>query len=519
MKENFYNYIILFINKYLMHSPYKILLKNFFIKLIPMITSLIIIGIALMGFVNYIKQHGKSSLDFVQNPAKIFKTNKDFPTLNSLAGCLEAKEEVMDIINFLKNTEKYKQIGAKIPRGLLFIGPPGTGKTLLAKAIATETKVPFFSISGSDFIEMFVGVGASRVRHMFEQAKKHTPCILFIDEIDAIGKKRGWGIGGNDEREQTLNSLLVEMDGFDTINGLIIIAATNRPDVLDSALLRPGRFDRKIILGLPDIKGRKAILQMHLKKINIRNNIDFFIHILAQNTSGFSGADLANLVNESALIAVKHNRNYVKIKDIEEARDKIAFGKERHMIMDIKDKTIIAYHEAGHAIIQAFIDKNKDFRLHKVTIIPRGNSLGSTMFTLSKDIINYSKKYLLNQICCSLGGRIAEFIIFNDVTSGAESDIESATKIARNIVCKWGMSKLGPINFNLEKNIKENNSEKTSQLIDSQVQIIIKNEYIRASKIILKHKKSLNKISEALLKYETINGNLIYEIIKKSNLI
>jgi cell division protease FtsH len=401
------------------------------------------------------------------------------------------------------------------------VGPPGTGKTLLARAVAGEAEVPFFSISGSDFVEMFVGVGAARVRDMFEQGRKSAPCIIFIDEIDAVGRQRGSGLGGgNDEREQTLNSLLVEMDGFDGHEGVIIIAATNRPDVLDHALLRPGRFDRQIVIDLPDLNGRAEILRVHAKKIKLSKEVD--LHLVARNTPGFSGADLANLLNESALIAARHNKNEVFANDIDEAREKISYGRERRKLIDDEDKRIVAYHEAGHAIVQAVIDDGR-LPLHKVTIIPRGQSLGSTMFAPTKDILNHGFKQLLNRLCTLMGGRAAEELEFGSGTSGAASDIKIATKFARHMVCDWGMSSMGPIAFGdahdqifLAKEMTRTHgySEETARRIDSEIHRLLDEQYQRARDVLTKNREALDKVAAALLEHETIEGKHVHEILE-----
>ena len=406
------------------------------------------------------------------------------------------------------------------------VGPPGTGKTLLAKAVAGEAEVPFFSISGSDFVEMFVGVGAARVRDMFEQGRKNAPCLIFIDEIDAVGRQRGAGLGGgNDEREQTLNSLLVEMDGFDGHEGVIIIAATNRPDVLDNALLRPGRFDRQVVIDLPDLEGREAILKVHAKKIKLSEDVE--LNSLARATAGFSGADLANLLNEGALIAARRRKKVVERIDLDDAREKISFGRERRRVMDDEDRKIIAYHEAGHAIVQAKIDDGL-LPIHKVTIIPRGQSLGSTMFTPKKDILNHSKRRVLNQICCAMGGRAAEEIEIGDITSGAAGDIRMATNIARSMVCDWGMSDLGMISFGdkqdqvfLGKELSraQNYSEETAQKIDIAIKTIIDDQYSRARKILEDNVQALHTSAEALLEHETIEGKHIHEILDEGKII
>jgi cell division protease FtsH len=401
------------------------------------------------------------------------------------------------------------------------VGPPGTGKTLLAKAIAGEADVPFFSISGSDFVEMFVGVGASRVRDMFEQGRKNAPCLIFIDEIDAVGRQRGAGLGGgNDEREQTLNSLLVEMDGFDTQEGIIIIAATNRPDVLDSALLRPGRFDRQVTIDLPDIVGREQILRVHARKIALADNVD--LSVIARGTPGLSGAELANLLNEAALLAARRNKKKVDMTDVDEARDKVLWGLSRRRVMDDAEKRLVAWHEAGHAIIQAVLDDGT-MPVHKVTIIPRGQSLGSTTYLPSKDILTQPKKRLLNQICMAMGGRIAEELVTGDFSNGAYGDIKQATRIARAMVCDYGMSELGPVAMGnnqdtvfLGRDItrSEHLSEDTARKIDTAVSDILNGEYKRAEKIIADHRTALDKVAQALLEHETIEGKHVLEILQ-----
>ena len=384
--------------------------------IISFLPFLLIVGLLYFLFVRQLKSAGKGAMSFGKSKAKMLTREKDSTTFKDVAGCDEAKEEVSEVVDFLKDPKKFQRIGGKIPKGVLMVGPPGTGKTLLAKAVAGEAEVPFFSISGSDFVEMFVGVGAARVRDMFEQGRKNAPCIVFIDEIDAVGRQRGSGVGGgNDEREQTLNSLLVEMDGFDGNEGVIIIAATNRPDVLDSALLRPGRFDRQVTIDLPDLNGRHEILLVHAKKIALAEEVN--LEYVARNTPGFSGADLANLLNEGALIAARFNKKAVEMNDIDEARDKISFGRERRKLMDDEDRKIIAFHEAGHALIKGVLDDGH-MPVHKVTIIPRGQSLGSTMFMPKKDTLNHSKRRLIDDICCTLGGRAAEEIVLGDITSG-----------------------------------------------------------------------------------------------------
>lgn len=480
----------------------------------------IILSLLYVFFLRQIRSAGKGAFSFGKSKAKLLTQTKDRVLFADVAGCRESKEEVSEIVDFLKDPKKFQDVGGRIPKGILMVGPPGTGKTLLAKAVAGEADVPFFSISGSDFVEMFVGVGAARVRDMFEQGRKNAPCLIFIDEIDAVGRQRGAGLGGgNDEREQTLNALLVEMDGFDAHEGVIIVAATNRPDVLDSALLRPGRFDRQVIIDLPDLTGREEILRLHAKKIKLKKDVD--LSVVARNTSGFSGADLANLLNESALFAARHGKKEVSKEDIDEARDKIAYGRERRKLMDDEDKKITAYHEAGHAIVQAVIDDGR-LPVHKVTIIPRGQSLGSTMFIPKKDILNYSRSFSLNQICCAMGGRVAEALVLGEITSGASSDIKNATKIARHMVCDWGMTDLGPVALGenqehifLAKEItrSQNYSEQTAQRIDQAIQSIVNEGYKRAENILTQHRTALDTLASALLEYETLEGKHVHEIL------
>ncbi len=489
--------------------------------LISFLPFLLIIGLLYFLFVRQLKSAGKGAMSFGKSKAKMLTREKDLTTFKDVAGCDEAKEEVSEVVDFLKDPKKFQRIGGRIPKGVLMVGPPGTGKTLLAKAVAGEADVPFFSISGSDFVEMFVGVGAARVRDMFEQGRKNAPCIVFIDEIDAVGRQRGAGLGGgNDEREQTLNSLLVEMDGFDGYEGVIIIAATNRPDVLDSALLRPGRFDRQVTIDLPDLNGRCEILKVHAKKIALGENVN--LEYVARNAPGFSGADLANLLNEAALIAARYDKKAVETEDIEEARDKISFGRERRKLMDDEDRKITAYHEAGHALVQAVVDDGY-LPVHKVTIIPRGQSLGSTMFMPKKDVLNHSKRRLLNQICCGMGGRAAEAIVVGDITSGASGDIRMVTKTARHMVCDWGMTGLGPVAYGDNKDHvflgqevarNQNFSEQTAQKIDNAIHEIVEGQYNRSLDILNEHRKALDVCAEALLAHETIEGKHVHEILE-----
>jgi cell division protease FtsH len=493
--------------------------------LFSLLPFLLIIGLLYFLFVRQLRMAGKGALSFGKSKAKLLTRENEKIVFNDVAGCEEAKEEVAEIVDFLKDPKRFRKIGGKIPKGVLMVGPPGTGKTLLAKAVAGEADVPFFSISGSDFVEMFVGVGAARVRDMFEQGRKNAPCLIFIDEIDAVGRQRGAGLGGgNDEREQTLNSLLVEMDGFDGHEGIIIIAATNRPDVLDNALLRPGRFDRQVVIDLPDLEGREAILKVHAKKIKLSEDVE--LRSLARASAGFSGADLANLLNEGALIAARRRKKCVEPIDLDDAREKISFGRERRRVMDEEDRKIIAYHEAGHAIVQAKIDDGI-LPIHKVTIIPRGQSLGSTMFTPKKDILNHSKRRMLNQVCCAMGGRAAEEIEIGDVTSGAAGDIRMATNIARSMVCDWGMSELGMISFGdkqdqvfLGKELSraQNYSEETARKIDSAIKEIIDQQYERAKRILTDNIDALHASANALLEYETIEGKHIHEILEHGHI-
>ena len=489
--------------------------------LVQVLPFVLVIGVLYFLFVRQLRQAGRGALSFGKSRAKLLTRERDKVTFADVAGCDEAKEEVSEIVEFLKDPKKFTKTGGRIPKGILMVGAPGTGKTLLAKAVAGEADVPFFSISGSDFVEMFVGIGAPRVRDMFEQGRKSAPCLIFIDEIDAVGRQRGAGLGGgNDEREQTLNSLLVEMDGFDTTEGVIIIAATNRPDVLDSALLRPGRFDRQIQVDLPDLIGREQILRVHARKIALGENVD--LSVIARGTPGLSGAELANLLNESALLAARRNKKKVEMVDVDEAREKVQFGRERRRLMDSTEKTLIAYHEAGHALVQAVLDDG-EMPVHKVTIIPRGRSLGSTMFIPKKDQLTHAKKRMLDRIATGLGGRIAEEVALGDISSGAGGDIKDITAIARHMVCDWGMSSLGPVAYGdnsdtiflgREINRTENVSEETARRIDAEIHRIITEQYERATAIVTERRTALNKIAEALLEYETIEGRHILEILQ-----
>ena len=472
-------------------------------------------------------QGGKGgAMGFGRSKAKMMNEVKGKVTFNDVAGVEEAKEEVEEVVEFLRDPKKFSRLGGKIPRGCLLVGPPGTGKTLLARAIAGEAGVPFFTISGSDFVEMFVGVGASRVRDMFEQGKKHSPCIIFIDEIDAVGRSRGAGLGGgNDEREQTLNQLLVEMDGFDTNEGVIIIATTNRPDVLDPALLRPGRFDRQVVVSNPDIIGREKILKVHAKKISMSPDVN--LRTVARGTPGFSGADLANLVNEAALLAARKNRRIVTAQEFEEAKDKVMMGAERRsMVMTEEEKKLTAYHEAGHAIVT--LNEKAAYPIHKATIIPRGRALGMVMQLPERDEVSQTREQLHAQMAIAMGGRVAEEIIFGDnkVTTGASSDIEQATKRARAMVMRAGLSKeLGPILYGeneeevfLGRSVarQQNMSEETARKVDSEIKRFVDMGYERAKKILNEKIDDLHKLAKALLVYETLTGNEIEDLINKN---
>ena len=466
---------------------------------------------------------GRGAMSFGKSKAKLLSEDEIKITFADVAGVEEAKEEVSEIVDFLKDPSKFQKLGGMIPRGVLMTGSPGTGKTLLAKAIAGEAKVPFFSISGSDFVEMFVGVGASRVRDMFEQAKKNAPCIIFIDEIDAVGRHRGIGIGGgNDEREQTLNQLLVEMDGFSGNEGVIVIAATNRPDVLDPALLRPGRFDRQVVVPLPDIRGREQILKVHLKKVPMSDSIK--ASIIARGTPGFSGADLANLVNEAALFAARAGKKLVDMADMENAKDKVLMGAERRsMVMSDDEKKCTAYHEAGHAIVGRLVPEHDP--VYKVTIIPRGRALGVTMFLPERDQISISKRKLESQLSSLYGGRLAEEIIFGEesVTTGASNDIERASAIARNMVTQWGFSeKLGPLSYGEDENAMGHTggpskmiSDETTQTINEEVRSLIERNFDRSRELLNKNKDILHAMAEALIKYETLDSKQLDQLMAR----
>ncbi len=497
------------------------LLTQIFISWFPM---LLLIGV----WIFFMRQMqggggGRGAMSFGKSRARLLGEDQVKVTFADVAGCEEAKDDVGELVEFLRDPGKFQKLGGKIPRGVLMVGPPGTGKTLLAKAIAGEAKVPFFTISGSDFVEMFVGVGASRVRDMFEQAKKHAPCIIFIDEIDAVGRHRGAGLGGgHDEREQTLNQLLVEMDGFEGNEGVIVIAATNRPDVLDPALLRPGRFDRQVVVPLPDLRGREQILKVHMRKVPLGDNVN--ASIIARGTPGFSGADLANLVNEAALFAARANQRVVSMDDFERAKDKIMMGAERKsMVMNEQEKTLTAYHEAGHAIVGRLVPDHDP--VHKVTIIPRGRALGVTLFLPEEDRYSFSKQRIESQISSLFGGRLAEELVFGSekVTTGASNDIQRATELARSMVTKWGLSeKLGPLTYTEEEGEvflghavtkHKNVSDETAHVIDEEVRSVIDRNYERSKSILLGHMDKLHLMADALMKYETIDSEQIDDIM------
>jgi cell division protease FtsH len=498
------------------------LLMQIFISWFPM---LLLIGV----WIFFMRQMqggagGRGAMSFGKSRARLIEEDQVKVTFADVAGVEEAKEDVQEMVDFLKDPSKFQKLGGKIPRGALMVGPPGTGKTLLARAIAGEARVPFFSISGSDFVEMFVGVGASRVRDMFEQAKKNAPCIIFIDEIDAVGRHRGAGLGGgHDEREQTLNQLLVEMDGFEGNEGIIVIAATNRPDVLDPALLRPGRFDRQVVVGLPDVKGREHILKVHMKRVPVAGNVE--VEYLARGTPGFSGADLANLVNEAALFAARKNKRQVDMEDFEKAKDKILMGVERKsMVMSDEEKQLTAYHEAGHAIIGRLVPEHDP--VYKVSIMPRGRALGITMFLPERDQYSASKQKLESQISSLFGGRIAEEVVFGKdrVTTGAQNDIERATNIARNMVTRWGLSeRLGPLAYSEEegevflgRSVTKHKmvSEETAHLIDEEIRSVIDRNYERSEHLLRENMEKLHLMAEALIKYETIDRFQIDDIME-----
>ncbi|WP_159494799.1 ATP-dependent zinc metalloprotease FtsH [Alteromonas sp. KUL106] len=500
------------------------LLTSIFISWFPM---LLLIGVWIFFMRQMQGGGGRGAMSFGKSKARLLGEDQIKTTFADVAGCDEAKEDVSELVDFLRDPSKFQKLGGKIPKGVLMVGPPGTGKTLLAKAIAGEAKVPFFTISGSDFVEMFVGVGASRVRDMFEQAKKAAPCIIFIDEIDAVGRQRGAGLGGgHDEREQTLNQMLVEMDGFEGHEGIIVIAATNRPDVLDPALLRPGRFDRQVVVGLPDIRGREQILKVHIRKVPVADNVE--PSVIARGTPGFSGADLANLVNEAALFAARGNKRLVSMEEFEKAKDKIMMGSERKsMVMSESEKEMTAYHEAGHAIVGRLVPEHDP--VYKVSIIPRGRALGVTMYLPEQDRVSHSKQHLESMISSLFGGRIAEAIIYGDdkVTTGASNDIERATEIARKMVTQWGLSsKMGPMLYAedegevfLGKSMSKatNMSDDTARAIDAEIKSLIDRNYERAQKILEENIDILHSMKDALMKYETIDAKQIDDLMNRTD--
>jgi len=495
------------------------LLMSVFVTVLPI---LLVAFLVYFFFIRQIKMAGKGALSFGKSKARLLSKEKNRTTFKDVAGVEEAKEEVSELVEFLKDPKKFQKLGGRIPKGILMIGAPGTGKTLLAKAIAGEADASFFSISGSDFVEMFVGVGASRVRDMFEQARKNTPCLIFIDEIDAVGRSRGHGLGGgNDEREQTLNALLVEMDGFDTQEGIIIIAATNRPDVLDPALLRPGRFDRQITVNLPDVRGREAILKVHAKNVKLEPGVD--LGVIARGTPGYSGAELANLLNEAALLAARTNKKAIGMVELEEARDKVRWGRERRSLaMTDEEKRSTAWHEAGHALVNVLLEHTHP--LHKVTIIPRGQALGATMYLPKQDILSHRRKQMLDQVATTMAGRIAEELYTQDISTGAAGDIQQATQLARAMVCQFGMSdKLGMIQYGdnneyvflgREMIRSKDYSEKIAEDIDAEVKKIIDEGYERAKNLIETHRDKLEMLAQKLLEFETLDGAQVEEIVR-----
>jgi len=498
------------------------MLTNIFISWFPM---LLLIGVWIFFMRQMQGGGGRGAMSFGKSKARLLGEDQIKTTFADVAGCDEAKEDVVELVDFLRDPSKFQKLGGKIPKGVLMVGPPGTGKTLLAKAIAGEAKVPFFTISGSDFVEMFVGVGASRVRDMFEQAKKSAPCIIFIDEIDAVGRQRGAGLGGgHDEREQTLNQMLVEMDGFEGHEGIIVIAATNRPDVLDPALLRPGRFDRQVVVGLPDIRGREQILKVHMRKVPVADNVE--ASVIARGTPGFSGADLANLVNEAALFAARANKRLVTMEEFDGAKDKIMMGAERRsMVMSEDEKAMTAYHEAGHAIVGRLVPEHDP--VYKVSIIPRGRALGVTMYLPEQDRVSHSKQHLESMISSLFGGRLAEDLIYGSdmVTTGASNDIERATDIARKMVTQWGLSdKMGPMLYAEEegevflgRNVAKakHMSDDTARAIDAEIKDVIDRNYDRAKNILEENMDILHSMKEALMKYETIDAKQIDDLMAR----
>ena len=498
--------------------------SNILLPVLFNVGPIVLLGAIWFFMLRQMQSGGNKALSFGKSRARLLSMQQKKVTFKDVAGVDEAKEELKEIIEYLREPQKFQKLGGRIPKGVLLVGPPGTGKTLLARAVAGEANVPFFSISGSDFVEMFVGVGASRVRDLFEQGKKNAPCIIFIDEIDAVGRHRGAGLGGgHDEREQTLNQLLVEMDGFESNDGVILVAATNRPDVLDPALLRPGRFDRRVVVGLPDVRGREEILRVHVKKVPIGEDVN--LNVLARGTPGFSGADLANMVNEAALNAARANRKQVLMYDLELAKDKVLMGAERKsMLLTDAEKRVTAYHEAGHAMV-SFFRGNSD-PIHKVTIIPRGMALGVTVY-LPDDRHNYTSEYLETRLATAYGGRVAEEIFLNQMSTGAGSDIETATDLARRMVCEYGMSRLGPLTFGkkeeqifLGREIAQHRdfSEETARQIDLEVRRLIDDAYQSAYSILDAHKDAMHRMAAALLERETIDAEEVRLLIEGKEL-
>ncbi len=497
-------------------------LAQIFISWFPM---LLLIGVWIFFMRQMQGGGGRGAMSFGKSKARLLSEDQIKTTFADVAGCDEAKEDVSELVDFLRDPSKFQKLGGKIPKGVLMVGPPGTGKTLLAKAIAGEAKVPFFTISGSDFVEMFVGVGASRVRDMFEQAKKSSPCIIFIDEIDAVGRQRGAGLGGgHDEREQTLNQMLVEMDGFEGHEGIIVIAATNRPDVLDPALLRPGRFDRQVTVGLPDIRGREQILKVHMRKVPLSDDVE--ASLIARGTPGFSGADLANLVNEAALFAARANKRVVAMEEFDKAKDKIMMGSERKsMVMSEEEKTMTAYHEAGHAIVGRLVPEHDP--VYKVSIIPRGRALGVTMYLPEQDRVSYTKRHLESMISSLYGGRLAEEIIYGEdmVTTGASNDIERATDIAKKMVTQWGLSSKmgaqlyaeeeGEVFLGRSMSKQANVSDETARAIDEEIKNVIDRNYERAETLLKDNMDILHAMKDALMKYETIDAKQIDDLMAR----
>ncbi len=498
--------------------------SNILLPLLFNVGPFVLLGAIWFFMLRQMQSGGNKALSFGKSRARLLSMQQKKITFKDVAGVDEAKEELKEIIEYLREPQKFQKLGGRIPKGVLLVGPPGTGKTLLARAVAGEANVPFFSISGSDFVEMFVGVGASRVRDLFEQGKKNAPCIIFIDEIDAVGRHRGAGLGGgHDEREQTLNQLLVEMDGFESNDGVILVAATNRPDVLDPALLRPGRFDRRVVVGLPDVRGREEILRVHVKKVPVSDDTN--LNVLARGTPGFSGADLANMVNEAALNAARVNRKQVTMYDFELAKDKVLMGAERKsMLLTDQEKKVTAYHEAGHAMV-SFFRENSD-PIHKVTIIPRGMALGVTVY-LPDDRHNYTREYLETRLATAYGGRVAEEIFLSQMSTGAGSDIETATDLARRMVCEYGMSRLGPLTFGkkeeqifLGREIAQHRdfSEETARQIDLEVRRLIDEAYQSAHTILDSHKDAMHRMASALLERETIDAEEVRMLIEGKEL-